>query len=471
VPAEGVANEPARPTRRRLGVAAGIAIAAAMVALALSGALQSARRGPPRPAALALASPAGPAVVIGHHPVGLSVEYPLLAHDLGAGRCPPAALVRTILALGSPVLRIGGDSGDEIAPAGTPPRAGLSDLPAGFWSRVACLERETRIPIVIGLNVAWGVPAWAATMAAGARRAIPRYRLRFELGNEPDIYGDPVRWWNGRTLVDARMPWATYLARARAIEGVLGPRAKIEGPDLASGRWTLSVPVLARALRYRTLDAHFYALDGCHDPTGATAALLSRQIQSKLDERVRIARDARDAGLAAVISEANSISCGGIAGVSDQPATAVWALRTILTAVRDGFVSVRFHSSGGSYDPFVVNGNAVVTRPLYIGMQAGASVLTPGSSLRAIPNAAALDGVELTATDGTRTVVVSNYGSRARWVALPSARPVQVVSLIARAPTLVRARVAPTRGRARVELAPASVEEIVVPGDQPGSRT
>ena len=444
--------------RTRLGLAAGAAIVFALAAfLAHDG--RPARR-PAAPAALILAAPAGPAVTIAADPVGLSIEYPLLVHDLGAGRCPPPAFVHAITELGSPALRIGGDSQDKLAPAGTARAPGLSVLPARFWMQLGCLERETRIPVVVGLNVAWGNPAWAAAMAAGARTAVPRSRLSFELGNEPDIYGDPVEWWNGRELTANRMPWRTYLARVRALAAVLGPGARLEGPDLASGRWVARVPALARTLHLQTLDAHFYPLDGCHDPSAATTALLSRQIQTKLDERVRLARDAHAAGLAAVISEANSISCGGLPGASDGPAAAVWAVRMILTALRDGFVSVRFHSSGGSYDPFVVTRGRVIARPLFAGLRAAAGLLRAGATLRAIPNARSLDGVAITARDGARTFVLSNYGAAPTWVALRAKAPVAVLRVAAGSASVSSVRLAAAAGSVRVELPPNSVDAI-----------
>jgi hypothetical protein len=438
-------------------------------ALALGGVFGSGAAAPPPPA-LAIGAPAGPAITIGPHPIGLSIEYPLLEHDLGRGPCPPAALVETVAALGSPTLRIGGDSQDETAPAGTATHSGLSDLPANFWTQVGCLERETAIPVVVGLNLAWGKPAWAAELAAGARAVIPLSRLSFELGNEPDAYGVPVAWWNGRALVDHRMPWRIYLSRARALEAALGPGASIEGPDFASGRWTARVPALARTLHLRSIDAHYYPLEGCagHDDA-SIAALLSRQIQTKLDERVHIVLDARAAGVPAVISEANSVSCGGAPGVSDQPAAAVWAVRMIVTALRDGFASVRFHSSGAPYDPFVVNGASVTARPLYAGLRAAAGLLVPGGVLRAIADARALDGVAITDPDGTRTVLLSNYGARARWVALRTAQRVRLLSVLARPPVVASVSVAPDGRWLRAKLPPDSFDAITIAA-QAGSR-
>jgi len=449
--------------RRRLVPTAGTLILLALAALALHGALGGSRQAaPPRQAALMLAAPAGPAITIERDPIGLSIEYPLLVHDLGGGRCPPAAFVRAIAALGLPTLRIGGDSQDEVAPAGAGAHAGISDLPADFWQQLACLERETRIPVVVGLNVAWGKPAWAAQIASAARGAVPRSRLSFELGNEPDIYGDPVPWWNGRALVRSRMPWRTYLARVKALAAALGAGTALEGPDLASGRWEARVPGLIATLHYRTLDAHFYPLDGCHGTGAGAAALLSRQIQTKLDERVRLARDAHAAGIDAAISEANTVSCGGLAGVSDQPVAAVWAVRMIVQALRDGFDSVRLHSSGGPYDPFVVSGDKVLERPLYAGLRAAAGLLPAGAVLRAIPNATSFDAVAITAANGARTIVLSNYGATAARVALQAAAPARVLTVLARASAVRSAAVTPDGTRLTVELPPNSVDAITL---------
>ena len=457
-----------------MGRALGLAAAAAVLALAglaLSGAFDGAPRAP-LPPALALGAPSGPTWAIATDPIGLSIEYPLLERDLGGGRCPPAAFAAALAALGRPTLRIGGDSQDEVAPAGSARFPGVSDLDARLWTQLGCLERETGIAVVVGLNLASGQPTWGAELAAQARAAIPAARLSFELGNEPDIYGLRVRWWNGRALVSSAMPWPIYLARAKALAARLPPGSSIEGPDLASGRWVAAVPALARTLGLRTIDAHFYALNGCRDPAAVTTAkLLSRATQAKLDERVRLAIDARAAGLEAVVSEANSVSCGGVAGVSNEPASAVWGVRTVITALRDGFASVRFHSSGGPYDPFVVNGGRVALRPLYVGLRALAGVIAPGERLRAIAHAGALDGVELAGPGGAETALLSNYAATPRWVALPAgAGAVRVVAVIARAPTVERWRTTPSNGRVRVRLPANSVVAISGAG-QRGSST
>jgi hypothetical protein len=443
--------------KRALAAALALLAVLAVLLIALAGRTGVERRAP---AALTLGPAAASAIQIDAKPVGLSIEYPLLARELGERRCPPQALVRAITGLRSPTIRIGGDSQDQTAPANTPPHPGVSDLPSGFWSRLGCLQRETGVAVVVGLNLASGQPAWAATMAADARAVIPGSQLTFELGNEPDIYGSHVPWWNGVGLVRAPMPFATYLARARAIAAELGPSSSIEGPDFASGRWVKALPALARTLHLRALDAHFYPLDACRTKAGASAAaLLSRAIQLKLDERVRVARDARAAGLPAVISEANSISCGGVAGISDSPAAAVWAVRLVVVALRSGFDSVRFHSSAGAYDPFVLRGGRLTLRPLYLGLQAAAALIQPGDRLHAIPSANALDAVAISAATST-TDVVSNYAATRRTVSVPARGRARIEAIVARPPTVRAWTVAGEGGRALVTLPANSVVAI-----------
>ncbi len=444
----------------KLKLALAVAVLAAIAVLALPPGHLGVER-PATPAALELGAPTGPAIDLAADAVGLSVEYQLLASELGSRSCPPAALVRAITGLGSPALRIGGDSQDQTAPAGAGPHAGVSDLPRGFWARLGCLERETAIPVVVGLNLASDMPSWAAMLAADARAVIPAARLRFELGNEPDIYGAHVPWWNGRALMRSPMPFATYLHRAEQVAAAIGPASFIEGPDFASGRWVRAVPALVRALRLRAIDAHFYPLDACSGRAGATAsALLSEQIQTKLDERVRLARDARAASLPAVISEANSISCGGVAGVSDSPAAAVWAVRLIVAALRAGFASVRFHSSGGAYDPFARHGERLALRPLYRGLRAAVAVLGAPSVLRAVAGGGSLGGVADVRPDGTATDLLSNYSAAPRWVTLAASGTVRVLTVLARAPTVVASAVRASGGRARVELSANSLVAI-----------
>ena len=127
-------------------------------------------------------------------PVGLSLEYPVMAADLGSGACPAPALVSELQQLGSPPIELAGESQDFTAPAEAAPVAptsweGLStySLPNGFWSQLHCLLSATHDPLTVGLNARIGLPSWASQMVAGAQSAATN-GLSFSLGNEPDLY-------------------------------------------------------------------------------------------------------------------------------------------------------------------------------------------------------------------------------------------------------------------------------------------
>ena len=121
-----------RRQRRTLTLLGG-ALAVALACLAGAPSLHQRRRGervPGKPPARAHAKPTPPAEVtltpalgagaaVTMAPVGLSLEYPVMAADLGSGPCPPAALIAELLRLGSPPLALAGASQDQTAPSGS----------------------------------------------------------------------------------------------------------------------------------------------------------------------------------------------------------------------------------------------------------------------------------------------------------------------------------------------------------------
>lgn len=410
-----------------------------------------------------LAGTSGAPVAISSDPVGLSIEYPVLASDFGAGPCPPPELATTIEGLGVPTIRIGGDSQDETAPAGAPPFPGVTDLPTDFWSQLACLEGETHEPFVIGLNLASQMPAWAATMAAGARSAVPADLLSFEIGNEADIDGPAVPWWNATETAHSLIPFETYLDDAEAVAGQLGPGPDIEGPDFATPRWISDIPQLASALSLHTIDTHYYPLNACTGLAQATvAALLSRGASGLSSAVLSTLAVARRLQLPMVISESNSVACHGKLGVSDTPAAAVWSLRLVINAIRGGITAVRFHSSDSSYDPFVVSGSVVTTRPLYSGLQEAVQLLPVGGTLSTLRTPSALMGVVVTDPDGAKSYIVTDYAKQPRTVAVRASRSTTVLRVIASDPVVEQGSANPSHGIVSVVVAPDTVVAITL---------
>jgi hypothetical protein len=414
---------------------------------------------------ITLGPTSGQPVTIATNPVGLSIEYPVLANDLGSGPCPPPALVSTLESLGSPTIRIGGDSQDETAPPGTPAFTGVTDLPADFWSQLACLESQTHDPFVIGLNLVSQVPAWAATMASEASSAVPANLLSFEVGNESDIAGPAVPWWDATGLAHTLMPFSNYLGDAEATAAQLPTGANIEGPDFATERWIPEIPKIAAALSLHTIDTHFYPLNACTGRKLVSVKALLSAGASELDPPVQATLAAAlSLHLPMVISESNSVSCRGLAGVSDSPASAVWGLRLVINALRGGIASVRFHSSASSYDPFVVAGGVVTVRPLYLGLRAAVELLPLGAQLQSLRTPSSLLGVVVTLANGQKTYLVSNYAQRSLHVRVPAQGNVALVRVVSNPPVVENQSQEAAAGRASVTVAPNSVVAITVSG-------
>jgi hypothetical protein len=390
----------------------------------------------PPPAEVTLGEGAGtPGVGVTMAPVGLSLEYPVMALALGAGSCAPSALIAALQQLGSPPLSLAGDSQDMTVPSGalgsTPSTwetATLYQLPTSFWSQLHCLLSATHDPLTVGLNVKTGPPGWAQQIVAGAQSAATN-GVNFSLGNEPDLYLLP-----NYAALDEPQPneeathVALYLQLASAVEQTLGGAAGVIGPELAQpANWQHELPHVISQLHLGEVGIHAYPLTACLTPKAVTIGGLLSQYAADEPHRLEwVAADARAAQVPAILSEANSASCGGVAGVSDSPASAVWAVRFVLSALKTGFSEVRFHFSGDPYDPFVVRGEEVLKRPVDDALVALNQWLPVGSSLRTLTGVRSLEATSVSQPSGSTLLLLDDESSHAQKLVLRGAASVHV---------------------------------------------
>jgi hypothetical protein len=302
------------------------------------------------------------AVLVQRSPFGLSFEYPLMEKALGPGPCPSPALVAILRELGSPSLRIGGDSQDLAGPTA----AYRYLIPPSFWTTLGCLARQSGVQVTVGLNFATSQPPDELTTIAEAEQAIPAAQLSFSLGNEPDLYGISHIFPDepGVEIPAFRSsPWtaAQYASEWQSRRAMLG-QIRIEGPDLAGIGWDTAIGPMLRSDPPDVLDVHAYPTSACGAPLTTAARLLTEHASVGLVEKYSwLLSLAQSLHRPAIISESNSASCGGKPGVSNTPVAGVWAARYVVAALLGGFQQVRFHSAGGSYDPLVFNPNGTVT--------------------------------------------------------------------------------------------------------------
>ena len=411
---------------------------------------------------------ATPAVHVTMPPVGLSFEYPTMAQDLGTAACPAPALVSELLRLGSPPLSLAGSSQDVTVPSEAAPgpsssweAATLYPLPPDFWSQLHCLLSGANDPLTVGINVKTGELSWAQQMVAGAQSSATN-GLAFSLGNEPDLYALPNYSSLGKPqLGEEALEVNLYLQLATRFQQALGG-APVIGPELATAaHWRLELPRVISQLHEQTVGVHSYPLTDCTSPRAVTiGGLLSESAADAPSRLAWVVADANSAGVPAIISEANSASCGGKTGVSDSPAAAVWAVRFVLSALKTGFREVRFHFSGDPYDPFIVRGSEVVDRPLDSALVALNQWLPVGSSLETVSAARGLVATAVSGQGGVR-LIVDNERAKAAKIVMRSTQAMHTELLSAVAPGLQMKTFPTTHGRVKLSISGNTVLAVL----------
>ncbi len=444
------------------------------LAAALAGHVRKARHHALRPAEVTLLPAlSGPSTQVRMSPVGLSLEYPVMAADLATSACPSPALLAQLRALGSPPLALAGESQDLTIPNGVAPNppmswesAALYPLPANFWSQLHCLLSAAGDQLTAGIDAKTGNLAWAQQMVAAASGAASA-GVAFSLGNEPDLYYLPNYSSLARPQANEEAAAVNlYLRVATYLQQAVGA-APVIGPELATpARWQRELPQVIGQLHEQTVGVHLYPLSTCVTPRAATVGgLLSARAADSPRRLAWVVADANAAGVPAIISEANSVSCGGKQGVSDSPASAVWAVRFVLAALQTGFREVRFHFSGGPYDPFIIHGEEVLARALDSALIALNQWLPIGSSLQRVAGVRKLVatrvGASPASTPDAAQLILDNEHEQARTVVLRGANSVRIEVLSARRAGAQTTELSSPRARIKLKVAGNSVVAVL----------
>jgi hypothetical protein len=389
--------------------------------------------------------------------LGLSTEYwtmPLFVRHV--------SLLQRVLSLlrvpgdGPLILRIGGDSADRTffgirlkveVPA-------IFELTPAWFRRTTRLVRGVGARLILDLNLVTDSPPMAAAWARAAEIGLPpRSVIGFEIGNEPDIYDI----WNWRSIfslvgLDRWFVPTQPTAYVRNFESYAQALAQV-----APG-----VPLVAPAVAYPHTDldwitsllagphpglgvvsAHEYPYSACapsFSPDYPTIArLLSERATAGMAALLTPAiRTAHGAGLPFRLTEVNSVTCGGVAGVSDRFATALWAPDALFELLRAGVDAVNVHVRALAINAaFAPAEHGVIARPLLYGLILFDRTLGPDPQLVDLgldaPHSAHLKAWAVRVADGVLHVLLINKGSRSVRVdlRLPARGPATVERLLA----------------------------------------
>lgn len=309
------------------------------------------------------------------------------------------------------MLRIGGDSADHSfwSPRGRKMPDWAFALTPAYLARLRALVQRDRVKLIVDLNLLTDTPFTAAAWARAAETSLPHRSIAdFEIGNEPDLY--ERRYWADMTARSPLVtrPWpldltpATYVADFAEYARVLGessPDIPLVGP--AVGHPRLGLPFIAALIgaarpELGMVTGHLYPYSKCvRNPKSSSyptvARVLSRHATSAFATDVSSAVTlAHQAGLKFRLTEFNSVTCGGKAGVSDTFSTALWAPDALFTAMRAGVDGANLHVRDDTINsPFTIDRRGLHPRPLLYGLEMFTRTLGPEAQLVRLHLAAA----------------------------------------------------------------------------------
>jgi hypothetical protein len=300
---------------------------------------------------------------------GLSYETDLIAGDNGFLDANNPVVVQLIKNLGKGILRIGGNSSDEIEWAGaeTPGKTLKKKLTTADVDRLAAFSKAIGWPVLFGLNLGNYNPQAAAAEAYYVESRLGRDLFAFQSGNEPDVF-----YRNKRTATynyaDYQKEWDIYFKAVKKT----APKAWFSGPDADPFNpfWMESF-VKNEYRNIRLMDAHYYNTGPASNPAityndilKPNPLLYAYLLQlSKMSVKYHIPYR---------ISETNSIWGRGKPGISDAFASALWALDFMWAVAENNGHGVNFHGGGSHfiYTPIGIENGQYVPHPEYYAMLA-----------------------------------------------------------------------------------------------------
>jgi hypothetical protein len=316
---------------------------------------------------------------IGDHYAGLSFEASTLNSDSGL-YSGSGNLAQLLSNLGPSMMRFGGNTVDESSYTGITQSGadGLAALTkASGWTVLYSENLGQLYSENPGSYDLADVTADAQRIAA----ALGPHLAAIACGNEPDEYIGTGYRPSTYTLNDYLQQDAACLAAVRAG----APNAPLEGADLTGASSWLEAYAKQESGQLALVGQHFYVAGCVNNYIGQTALQAAVHLVSPATVAHETANfewgvaDAKFAKAPFVMSETNSICSGGLAGVSNSYAAALWSIDYMLTGAEYGVAGMNFHGGFNGLGvcmyysalcPVVVAGEPVewMAHPLYYGM-------------------------------------------------------------------------------------------------------
>jgi hypothetical protein len=289
--------------------------------------------------------PSAPGPPVPRRFLGLSFEAAALGQL--ASYSDRGDLVGLLRSLGPGVLRFGGITADENvawSDAATPrPVWASSVIGPAQLAAIGVLARRSGWKVLLTVGLAHDEPAAAAREVAAAHHALGANLAAIEIGNEPNSYGSH----GFRELPWIAQGYEEEVSEYREAIAALTPNVPIAGPDVSgSGVFPEWGEEEALSQKPVLLTGHHYPLGCAQTPAPTIEALLSPAIREREAQSLATYLSVSDTYRTPFrIDEANSVSCGGVPGISDTFASALWATAYITQAMTAGAAGINLQGN------------------------------------------------------------------------------------------------------------------------------
>lgn len=284
--------------------------------------------------------------------LGLSFEVAALPQL--AGYAHTGDLLALLRSLGPGVVRFGGVTADEdigwLGAGSGPPAWASGVLDAPELGELGALAAQSGWHVLLTIGLGHYEPQAAAEEAAAAKAELGESLEAIELGNEPDSYarhGLRAQPWSS-------VQYEEQVTAYREAIDALTPGLPLAGPD-SSGSSAYETWGLAEAIEQQPalLTGHHYPLGCNEDPPPSIVRLLSPRVRRRAESSLaRYLAVSRQSGIPFRMDETNTVSCGGMPGISDTFASALWALSYITRAMSMGAAGINLQGNPDNCDGY-----------------------------------------------------------------------------------------------------------------------
>lgn len=297
---------------------------------------------------------------------GLSYETALLVNNPGFLNVNNTALIQLLKNLGPGILRIGGNTSDEVTWAGTErsPSTPANTLTISDINRLSAFAEASGWKVIFGLNLGNNDVAAASNEAVYAANSLKNNLYCLQFGNEPDVFNLYTYRPRSYNYDGFKADWEAYYSAIRAKL----PNVELAGPDVAyNGDWIRSFAA-DEGSRVKLISGHHYNSGPASNANIDYKKILApNYIFANFLQSLNTA--ANKSRIPFRITECNSVYGGGKPGVSNIFAASIWALDMMWQVAASNGEGVNFHGGDGLfYSPVSTNNGTL--GPVYYAMLA-----------------------------------------------------------------------------------------------------